>query len=463
MLGMAGCSGKQVVQLDTVDHHELVQAEHDQIDEVSKHGAPVSLSLNDALQRALVYNFDARVSAIEVLARQKNITIEQLKALPSVTASAGYQGRSNLGAASSQSVISGNQSLEPSISAEQYRRVADLSVNWNMIDVVLAAMQANSAEDEALIAQERHSKVVQNIQRDVYGAYWRAYAAQETNKNADRLERNAAEQLKAIDLAVQEKLLSPGQAAQRRQGLEAELITLKRARQNLSLAEMELKSLLSIAPETKMHLTSSPESYLGKARTLLRQDIEALEDKALMKRPEMRESIAQRNISLRETRMEIAKTFPGIKLFYARNYDSNEFLEDNRWASFSASLVQSLTALITAPARYEAAKKREAVEDARRISLAAAIIAQVHLSRARLSALLDVYAQEQSAVATAETLAHATQKKQGEGFASGIDVTIAKIKALNSKTGAMLSAADTQEAAATFLNSLGEPTLEGLL
>ena len=459
---MLGACANDYVQLDSARHEQIIAADKEQIEAVSMPAETVNISLAQAMERAVRYNLDARVSAIEVLSREDNITLEKLKALPALTASAGYQGRSNLGASSSQSVISGNQSLEPSISQEQYRRTADLSLNWNMIDVVLAAMQANSAEDEAVIARERHAKVLQNIQRDVYAAYWRAYAAQQSASKAKRLMREANEQLNNVDLAVREKLLSKPQAAQRKQALEEQMAVLNRTMESVAFADIELKSLLSYAPKTKLVLTSRPAEHVSKAKELLKKDIENLELQALQNRPEMRETIAQRNITLRDTQMEIAKTFPGVKFFYALNYDSNEFLVDNRWASFSATVVQSLTSLLTAPSRYRAAKNREALEEARRVSLAAAIVTQIHLSRARLAYLLNVSQLDKQSAATAKALADATYAKKEQGFASGIDVTTARIDALNAQINALLSMADVQEAAAVFLDSLGEDTMGGL-
>lgn len=452
----------EYAHLDSSRHEQIIAADKAQIDAVSQSHETVELSLSQAMERAVHYNLDARVSAIEVLSREDSITLEQLKALPAVSASGSYQGRSNLGASSSQSVLSGNQSLEPSISSEPHRRTADLGVNWNMIDVVLAAMQANSAKDRAVIARERHAKVLLNIQREVYATYWRAYAAQESLDDVQQVLSEAKEQLAAVDEAVEQKLLSVPQAAQRRQGLEGQVASLKRTMEGLAFADIELKSLLSYAPEAELRLTSRPAEYLNKARRLLDKDIESLELSALKNRPEMRETIAQKNIALRETRMEIAKTFPGVKFFYALNYDSNEFLVDNRWASFSATIVQSLTALITAPSRYRAAKNREALEDARRISLAAAIVTQIHLSRARLEYLLDVRDMDKQSAATADAIADATKARKDAGFSSGMDVLIARTEALNARINAMLSTADAQEAAVTFLDSLGEDTIGGL-
>ena len=458
---LAGCANNYA-SLDSKEHTQIIKADYQKIEELSSIDGVVIISLSEAIDQAIYYNLDARVSALEVLSAQDDITLEELKALPNLSASASYQGRNNLGASSSRSVISGNQSLEPSISTEPHRRTADLTFNWNLIDVALAALQSENASDRAIIAQERHKKVKQNIQRDVYTSYWRAYAAQENKDSASKVIAEAEEKLYAIDLAVKENLLSATQGAERKREIENRLNSLRQTMENMAFADIELKSLLSLSPDTKVHLTSQPKEYMQKAKTLLDMDVENLELLALEKRPEMRETIAQRKITLRDTRMEIIKTFPGMKLFYAGNYDSNDFLVDNRWTSFSATIVQSITSLITAPARYEAAKTREDLEEARRLSLAAAIITQIHLSRARLSYLLDSYALQENSVASTQTLVEATKLKQKEGFASDLDVTLAQLESLNAKISASLISAETQSAAAAFLDSLGENTMEGL-
>lgn len=454
LLVLSNCAG-DYARLDTEKHHEIIQADKAYIDTVGEAPGPVELSLDQAMERAIHYNLDARVSALEVLSRQDNITLEELRAFPSATFSAGFQGRSNKGASSSQSIITGTQSLEPSISSQQYRRTMDLGINWNMIDVALAAMQTSSAKDEAVIAQERHSKVLQNIQRDVYSVYWRAYVAQKAQKETRTLFAEAEKQLADIDRAVSQKLLSRSQAAQRRRGLEDSLAGLKRSMEDLALADQELKSLLSYSPDTKLTLTTKPNEYITQAKSMLEKDPKALELTALENRPEMRETIAQRNITLRDTQMEMARTFPGLELFYAFNQDSNKFLEDHRWKSFSASIVQSITSLITAPKRIEAARNKETLEEARRISLAAAIVTQVHLARVRLAALTDIYETSQKRVDTAGTLARTMRARKQEGFASGADVLAAELDAQVIKIQSMQDEVQVQEAAAALMNSLG--------
>ena len=324
-----------------------------------------------------------------------------------------------------------------------------------MIDVALAALQTDTARDEVAIARERHNKILQNIRRDVYSVYWQAYTAQQARKTSAGLVTQAEQQLSAINEAHRQKLLSSTQAAERRRVLEDSLLGLKTTIEDLAFAEQELKSLLAYSPGTQLVLTTKPREYLSQAKALLKKDPQEMELTALENRPEMRETIAQRNITLRDTQMEIARTFPGVELFYAFNQDSNKFLQDNRWQSFSASIIQSVTALITAPSRYKAAKNRETLEEARRISLAAAIVTQVHLARARMSSLLDIYETSQRRAHTAGTLAHGMQVRKQEGFSSGVDVLSARMDAEVVKLQTMQYEAQLQQAAAALMNSMG--------
>lgn len=458
---LGGCAN-DYARLDSPEHQQIIEADHQTIHAQSAEQQSIKLSMDEALARALEYNLDARVSALEVLSRQHQVSLEQLKAFPGITLSTGYQGRSNLGASSSKSVLTGRQSLEPSVSTEQHRRVGDLGINWNLIDIALAAMQTGSAKDQTVIAQERHNKVLQTVERDVYGAYWRAYAAQQSDNQARSLIAQGEKKLRQIDKARSENLLSKTQAAQSREALEKSLKTLHTARANLSQSDLQLKSLLNYPPETKLVLTSRPKTYLKKARQLAKQNAETLEIAALENRPEMRESIAKRNIALRDTRMEVVKTFPGIKLFAAYNWDSNQYLQDNRWQSFSATILENITSLITAPARYRYAKNVETIEEARRTSLAAAIITQVHLSRMRLASALDIADASGREAATAEQIAASERARQKEGFSSGVDAIIARIEALNANMGAMQDMAEAQDAAAGFMTSLGQGIGSGM-
>lgn len=109
----AGCGGS-TVKLDSNDHAQLLQKDRSVVHEDGESQQTIKLSLEEAISRGYAKNLDARVAALEELSQQKNITLAQLRALPGVEVSGGYAGRSNEGASSSESILTRQQSLEPS-------------------------------------------------------------------------------------------------------------------------------------------------------------------------------------------------------------------------------------------------------------------------------------------------------------------------------------------------------------
>lgn len=165
-------------------------------------------------------------------------------------------------------------------------------------------------------------------------------------------------------------------------------------------------------------------------------------------------------MTIRDTRREILQTFPGLNLLYSREYDSNKYLVDTNWTDYSAKIVQSVTNLLTLPARYDAVKEREAVADARRQALSAAIVAQVHMARARLTSVDDAYKQSLMARRAAGRRSHAEAGKKLQGFASGQDDLLARMDLRTESIRSAMIYADYQDAYAAMRNTLGQPVVE---
>ncbi|MFP4313058.1 MAG: TolC family protein [Alphaproteobacteria bacterium] len=415
----------------------------------------LELTTEQALQRALAYNLDARVSALEALSREDDIDLARLQALPNLQISSSYLGRSNKGASSSRSVISGNQSLEPSYSTDRYRATTEMSASWDILNIMLAVAQSRIAKDEALIARQRHEKVIDNIQRDVFGAYWRAKAFIDTKEQTLALIDQTKEHIANIELAEAEDLLSKTRAADLKNEFIQQYEALREINNDLALAEIELKSLLSLPQDTTLHLVSESLEEQKAISAFLKADLETLEEEALLYRPEMRETYIQKNIDRQNVRNEILRTLPGAELFFAANKDTNQFLADSDWLSYSASLTQNLISLFTLPARKRAAENLETLGDARRISLAAAILTQVHLARHRMQAALEEYKDAKRSGKIASELARAAQQRYTEGLTSMSDVLPVALKAQADEVRALQAQAAMMEALASMYSTLG--------
>lgn len=453
---LSACGGSYVA-LDTPAHHALIAADVETAAGGEAAGQVYRLSVEDALERALHYNLDARVSALETLTQQDRVTLEKLKALPSVKASAGYQGRSNDGATSSRSVLSGQQSLEPSQSTQEDRQVADMTFSWNMLDAVMAFVDAKTADDQAKIALERQRKVMQNIERDVYSAYWRAAASQQTREETVMLLGQAQKQMESIRAAADQKLISRSAAADKVTLLSERQRNLRDLYNQLALADIELKSLLSLPLSSTLVLEPQSAAFGNRYQSLLTADMNKLIDRALKSRPEMREAVVQKNISARETAREVYTTLPGVEALLSLNFDSNQFLEDKTWSNTSLSIVQSVIDLVTLPSRYEKAQTREALGDSRRRALAAAIMAQTHIAQQRLVLADKDYAAASAAHKTMQAAGKAKKHEAEAGMTSGESALLTSLAAQAESLRAQMAYAKVQDAYAAFVNTLGEP------
>ena len=135
------------------------------------------IGLYEAMARALKYNLDYRVELMTQALRQSEVDLTRYDLLPQLAANAGFTSRSNDAGASSRSLLSGRESLEPSTSTERTVTTSDLTLSWDILDFGLSYVRAHQKADESLAAMEQRRKVANRIIEDVRTAYWRAVSA----------------------------------------------------------------------------------------------------------------------------------------------------------------------------------------------------------------------------------------------------------------------------------------------
>lgn len=449
-----GCTSAPV-ELDTARHEATITEDRQRSQNNAAVPKTIKLSVDEALDIAVHENLDARVSALEYIGAQDSVTLEKIRALPAIEYTQTRHGRSNEPASSSLSILTGDESLEPSVSTERYRSTRDITLNWNLIDVATVLLEAKTASDRAEISKERHKKVIQNIHRDVYAAYWRVWADDKTRKQTHALINDTKKHMRNIDAAAKDKLISQDDAIRRKTPYLETISALKTLQNEAGLAQIELKSLLNLPQSTTVILTSNPQDIAGHTGQLLKADIETLELAALRSRPEMRESFIEKNISIRDTKKEIVRSMPGAELFFALNRDTNKFLVNESWRSYSIGLVQNIANLLSLPDRYLIARKNEDLNEARRVTLSAAIIAQVHIARHNLVHTQDLYTLASSEQKSAQYQAFSAQKKQHIGNVSKGEVLLSRLQAQEKTLQSYQSLAAAQDAYAALINTLG--------
>ena len=336
------------------------------------------LTLHEAMARAVKYNIEARLKVMEEAMAQRQVDLATFDMLPRMALSAGYAGRSNISASSSQSIETGTQSLEPSTSQDRDRGVADLTMVWNVLDFGVSYVSAKQQGDQRLIVQERRRKVVHTIVQDVRSAYWRAVAADRLLTQIDSLMARVTQARENSQRLSEQRIGDPIQALSYQRALIEATRQLEEQRRALSLAKTELATLINLPLGTSVEL--APEE--GYQIPELNIELDRLEQEALASRPELREQDYQARISAAETRKAMLRLLPGLEFSAGGHYDSNSFLVNQSWADYGVKVTWNLFNVLSAPAAIELAKAGQEVVDARRQAMSMVILAQLHVANA---------------------------------------------------------------------------------
>ncbi|MBX9406432.1 TolC family protein [Pseudomonas baetica] len=336
------------------------------------------LTLHQAMARAVKYNLEGRLKIMEEALAKRQLDLASFDMLPRMALDAGYVGRNNVSASSSQSVRTGTQSLEPSTSQDRDREVADLTMVWNVLDFGVSYISAKQQGDQRLIVQERRRKVINTIVQDVRSAYWRAMAAERLLKQIDSLMARVDTARKNSQSMSEQRIGDPVQALGYQRSLIEATRQLEEQRRALSLAKTELATLINLPLGTNLTLATDDGYQVPE----LKVDLAKLEQEALTSRPELREQDYQTRISAAETRKAMLRLLPGLEFSAGGHYDSNSFLVEQGWADYGVKITWNLFNVISAPAAINVAKAGEEVATARRQAMSIAVLAQLYVANA---------------------------------------------------------------------------------
>ncbi len=450
--GVAGCAAVP----RPVTEFELASRVENDLSAMFADQEPVSgpIDLYEAIARGLKYNLDKRLKLMEralVEAGNANVAAGML---PKLAATAGYRSRDSFRGSSSQSLITGAQSLEVSTSEDRQVRSADLTMIWNVLDFGLTWLKSKQQADQTLIAEERRLKVTQNVILDIRDAYWRSVAAERMLPRVtaliNRLEGGLAQSRSVQKSGTGE----PADELKLQRELLVAMRDLTEVRRRLSLAKAELAALMNI-PRGGSFKIALPAGRLHVPR--LTGDIALMEETALSNRPELREEDYKKRISKTELDAAWLRLLPGIELRAGSNYDSNSFLSTNDWSDAAAIVTKNLAELIAAPRAIGFAKADVAVADSRRLALSMAVIAQLHIALQRHAMAQDVFTVTSRLYDVDRELGAIADKGKAADAAAEAEVLSALARKTVSELQYYTAFSDVQNAHARILNSLGLP------
>lgn len=334
------------------------------------------VTLEQASARAIKYNLDYRIKAMETALAQGTLDTASFDLLPRLTAAAGYSNRDNDAASSSRSIITGQQSLEPSISSDRTRRNADLGLSWNVLDFGVSYYQAHQQADRILAAQERRRKTIQLIMQQVRQAWWQAAGAEALAGKIEPLLAQSRAALADSRKIEAERLQSPLETLNYQRQLLDIIRQLEAINDELAQAKPRLAALMNLEPGKPFEL-ALPASLTVPTISV---SIDKMEETALLNRPELMEARYNERIGQLETRKALAKLLPGVEFSLGAHYDSNSFLANNQWRDLGLRVSWNLLNVFNADGIKKTAQLQSDIAHQQKLALSMAVLAQTQVA-----------------------------------------------------------------------------------
>ncbi|MBG6079083.1 outer membrane protein TolC [Rubrivivax gelatinosus] len=371
---LAGCAVQPVPM--TSDEARAALAEQRSVMFADQPALEAPLTLEEAAARTIKYNLDHRVKLMEQALSQRQLDLASFDLLPKLAADAGYSWRSNERASSSRDLVTGEQSLVPSTSSERVHDTAGLTLSWNVLDFGVSYYGAKQQADRVLVMRERRRKVVHQLMQQLRQAYWQAVGAQQVEGKIQPLLEMTRSALADSRRIEREKLLPPLEALNYQRQLLELVRQLEAVRDELAQAKPRLAAMMNVAPSLPFTL-AAPE-----ALPLPRLAVEpaAMEETALLQRPEMVEAGYQERISLLETKKALARVLPGVSIELGAQYDNDSYLVNNSWRETGLRVSWNLLNLLNYGNIRDAAQAQHEIARQQRLALSMAVLTQVHIA-----------------------------------------------------------------------------------
>ncbi len=352
------------------------------IEQVDAEQEPVAapIGLYDAMARALKYNLDYKVEMMEEALRVRELDLSRYDMLPQLVANAGYAGRDNFSGASSLSLITRRQSLEPSTSQERDIFSANLGLSWDVLDFGLSYVRAQQKADEVLISQERRRKVANRVIEDVRSSYWRAVSAERLLNKLKQLETAVTGTLENSERLAERRLSAPLTALTYQRELIRIQAEIRKLQRELVVAKAQLAALMNLRPGTEFSLVLPDRTQELPAVKYAGEDMMMT---ALKNRAELREVSYRQRINRKELDTALLSALPSLRGIIGVNVDSNDFLFNSNWINYGAQASWNVLSLFQLGPKKKAVRAQDELLRQRELALTMAVLTQVHVARAR--------------------------------------------------------------------------------
>jgi outer membrane protein TolC len=454
VLGVFVIGGCTTVKVAQVTKEEIQERVNQDLAQMFKGQEPITkpVTLQEAIARALKYNLDHRVKLMEIAVSQRIQELTNYNMLPMLAVDAGYNSRSNYSGGSSQSLLTGRESLEASTSQERQYHNVGLSLVWNVLDFGISHVSAEQKGNQVMIARERLRRVVQNITRDVHDAYWRAVAAQRLLTPVKDLLEEAQTARKNSRFMEKQGLQNPEVALDYQKRLLETVRQLLKLQEELSLAKYQLAALINLPPNTSYEVVA-PENYEFPQLQLSLQELESL---ALLSQPELRLEDYTKRVDKLEVKKAFLRMFPGFEISLGFEANTNKFLYNKDWLRTGLRVTWNLLNVFTGgPAAKREAESHVVLSDHRRMALTMAVLTQVWVSYQRYLLAVEDFKLTDELYSVYNKLNQITRQAEAASVRSGLKVIFMQTQALMSRMSRESSYAELQSSVAQIYHAVG--------
>jgi outer membrane protein TolC len=417
------------------------------------------LTLEEAMARAVKYNLERRTRMLDEALAQGQFEAGQYDMLPRLMANAGYRHRDEELITRSRNFKTGElNDATPFVSSARSAWTTDLTFTWSLLDFGQSYYATKQNADRVLIAAERKRKALHILMQDVRTAFWRAASAQKLAAEVRATLRQSAEALEDSRKAEAERLRNPLDALRYQRQLLENVRLLEAIDQELSTARIELASLVNL-PLAREIRVAEPTQALS--RRWLDTPVEKMEEIAVGRNADLRESFYNARIAADETRRAMLKLFPGLSFSYGPHYSTDDYLINQHWRETGLQVSFNLLGMLSAPSQMRLAEVGVVAANHRRMAMQMAVLTQVHVARQQYANALAQFERSDTIwKVDADIASHVARREQAQ--------TQTKLDRVSNQTAAILSQlrryqalAQAHAAAGRLQASLGmEPALE---
>ena len=346
------------------------------------------MSLPYCIETALTNNLNMRVYDLKVAMNNEKRTAAALGMLPDVIITNDISDRNNQPGASSYSLLSGQQSLEPSQSSEKWENRVRVEFLFSFIDFGLAYFNAVQAKDRAIITQEEKRRAAQNLILDVSRAYFKVAAAQYAMEHTERMLSIADETEQLLEEMVKDKKLPLEKVVTEKKTfliLKKSLMEYKRSYENSCI---ELRALMGYYPTHELSVDTTGMRELSELKV---PDIELLEEIALLERPELFQLDIQQHITAISAKKKIIEMFPNVGIFTDFTNSTNKYLYNQSWWELGARAAYRLLRVPQQIGEFAAIETEIDQIKAQVTALSVGILSQVRIAHANLMEVKNRY------------------------------------------------------------------------